>query len=222
MSKQDLSQKDAKSGTTVQIIVAVITVVGVLGAAFLTNWENIFHKKIPEPPKASTPSIPAMRGTATPNLEQSTKGSQSPVVSDVNGNVTINFGEPKLSNGGKQSEVQPVHVANISGEWEAKITYDGKNECLDGFNFTVVGMEFYGTASLCGKLSEIKDGKLNGNDLTFSTKTEGSGSDKESFDLHRYQGVVSKLENEISFVMQTKAKEFQHASIKFIARKVPD
>ncbi len=45
MTKQETPQKNTRSGRTTQIVVAIITTLGILGTAIIGNWDKIFPKK---------------------------------------------------------------------------------------------------------------------------------------------------------------------------------
>ena len=68
------------SSARVQIIVAVIGLVGVVTTALISNWSNIFSRKPPQPTPAAT--SPAMPGSGTPP-----KKSERPIHSS--GRLTI-------------------------------------------------------------------------------------------------------------------------------------
>ena len=110
--------KDSKNNNPVQIIVAVIGIIGVLGGALLANWDKIFPKKAREI-NGETPR-PAMPKVVLSKAEQSTQGPQSPIITGVGGNVTINMGVPRPAD--KAGENQPkAKVVHIAGKWRTTI-----------------------------------------------------------------------------------------------------
>jgi len=110
----------------------------------------------------------------------------------------------------------------ISGEWEAVVTYDWPNaKYSETFSFKVEGNNVFGSASFLGVRRTVRNGNLSGDRLTFVTKSqERLGSTSEPRETrHHYRGRV--LKNEIQFVMQTDGGHSEHSPVEFTARRKP-
>lgn len=112
-------------------------------------------------------------------------------------------------------------VPDISGEWQAEVSYDWPNaNYTEVFNFKVDGDEVTGTASFLTGKKALWEGKLNGDKLTFITKSQeclGALSEPREC-LHHYRGKL--LKDDIRFVMQTTGGFSEHVPIEFTARRV--
>ncbi len=99
-----------------------------------------------------------------------------------------------LMNRQKASANPPA--ASVAGTWEATVKYDWGDSYHEVFDFQVNGQELSGTAGFLGspkgKGRPIWDGKIAGDQISFTTKTltSLSGDDKNYEDKHYYKGVV--------------------------------
>jgi len=93
----------------VQIIVAIIGIVGVLGAALISNWDKLFAS-------AKQPVAPEK------TLSQSSAGNHSPNVANVQGNVNINISNDK-------PQTDKLDIPNFEG----KINSSGQYKAFDQF-----------------------------------------------------------------------------------------
>jgi hypothetical protein len=150
-----VSQERAGMSTRAQIILALLSLVGVLGAALIEHWADLFgHRERSQfqptqmteqpnnpPPRhsadtlaASPPNLQAQL-TPTPKTQHAadratvgvavnTTGSDSPVVSNVTGNVTINIGADSARKNGPdqgQGGTQPrLLVMDMVGDWKSE------------------------------------------------------------------------------------------------------
>ncbi len=109
----------------------------------------------------------------------------------------------------------------INGEWVAEVTYDWKNaHYTEKFTFNGEGGEVYGTASFLGKKRSIVEGKINKDNLLFTTITrEMMDSSPTRETIHHYRGRI--LGDELKFILQTRGGYSEHIPIEFIARRIP-
>lgn len=115
-----------------------------------------------------------------------------------------------------------TNSANIAGKWSATVKYDWGSTYTELFNFEVDGQEVSGTASFLGRGGDhgILDGKIEGNRISFTTKSLStiSSDDKTYEDKHIYKGIVEN--GTIRFTMMTDSSMESHVPIEFIASKV--
>jgi len=88
----------------VQIIVAIIGIVGVLGAALISNWDKLFTSA--KQPIATEKS-----------LSQSSAGNHSPNIANVKGNVNINISSDK-------SQSDKLDIPNFEGKINSSREYE--------------------------------------------------------------------------------------------------
>jgi len=109
-------------------------------------------------------------------------------------------------------------LADISGPWKATVTYDWPGAVYEErFNFEVDGTELSGTASFLTVDRGIFDGKIEGNRVSFVTKTIATMDDKTSQDVHSYKGTVEG--NTIQFSMLTDSSVESHVPVHFTAKR---
>jgi hypothetical protein len=107
---------------------------------------------------------------------------------------------------------------NISGKWKATVTYDWPGAVYEEtFNFEIAGAEVSGTASFLKVDRGIFDGKIEGDRISFVTKTIATMDDKTSQDVHSYKGVVEG--DTIRFTMLTDSSVESHVPIHFAAKR---
>jgi TIR domain len=115
-------------------------------------------------------------------------------------------------------------AASVAGTWEATVKYDWGDSYHEVFDFQVNGQELSGTAGFLGspkgKGRPIWDGKIAGDQISFTTKTltSLSGDDKTYEDKHYYKGIV-KGDN-IAFTLVTDSSVEQHSPVQFTATRV--
>ncbi len=108
--------------------------------------------------------------------------------------------------------------ANVSGKWKATVKYDWPGAIYDErFNFDVTGSELSGTASLLGADRGIFDGKIEGNQIRFMTKSLTTLDDKTYQDQHFYKGTVEG--DTIRFSMLTDSSVESHVPVLFTAKR---
>ena len=188
-----------KSSNVVQISVAIIGAIAVIVAALVANWDKLTSRK------ASDTASPAAGGTsstaAPPASPASTQGPQSPVVSGVGGNVTINIGTA-------DSKSSP-----FEGHWEARIA-ERDTEYLGGFDLRVSGTAVSGVALFRGRESALRDGKISGQDVEFTTRGTGPKGEAE---IRRYRGSLEG--SHIRFTLDIEGPASRHRTLSFLATR---
>jgi hypothetical protein len=108
--------------------------------------------------------------------------------------------------------------ADVNGKWKATVKYDWPGAVYDeSFNFEVAGSEVSGTASLLGVDRGIFDGKIEGDQVRFMTKSLTTLDDKTYQDQHYYKGKVAG--DTIRFSMLTDSSVESHVPVLFTARR---
>lgn len=187
MTQPRPAASESRPSVAVQVIVAIVGLVGVLGGAVLANWDKLFPKQI----GTATSAAPVASSGAT---TQSSTGAQSPVVSGVGGNVTINIGATAPTGKHDAGEAQAVQQAWL-GTWQSALTpsvYDGKRFRLR-LHFERFGSDLIGTAveiDPSGKeypprtLHELR---IQADVATFQTRGTVTSGDQEVPYTERYQ-----------------------------------
>ncbi len=144
----------------VQIAVAVIGVVGTLGTALLANWDKVFG-----PSGGGAPR--------TPVSAPGTQGAQSPIVSNVTGDVKIQIGNAA---GGA------AEAADVAGRWtsgELTNPYDANWRYVLSFDLRVQGDSVVGSVTQRftqpqeQELSQpIVAGRVDGPTVSFQTRSD--------------------------------------------------
>jgi len=108
--------------------------------------------------------------------------------------------------------------ANINGKWKATVKYDWPGAIYEEtFTFEVTGTDLSGTASLLKAGHGILDGKIDGNQVRFITKSLTTLDDKTYQDTHQYKGTVEG--DTIRFSMLTDSNIDSHVPIYFTATR---
>jgi len=117
--------------------------------------------------------------------------------------------------------VQPENrLADVSGKWNATVKYDWGDSYPEIFELEVYGKDLSGSASFLGLGRGILDGKIEGNEISFMTRSFSTiGSDEKTYeDKHLYKGIVEN--NEIRFTMLTDSSTESHVPIHFTASRI--
>ena len=85
------------------------------------------------------------------------------------------------------------------------------------FSFEVASSELSGTASLLGVDHGIFDGKIEGDQISFMTKSLTSLDDQTYQDKHYYKGTVER--DTIRFSMLTDSSVESHVPVHFTAKR---
>jgi hypothetical protein len=117
-----------------------------------------------------------------------------------------------------KSESPEKGSADVNGKWKATVKYDWPGAIYDEtFNFEVAGSELSGTASLLGVDRGIFDGKIEGDQVRFMTKSLTTLDDKTYQDQHYYKGTVAA--DTIRFSMLTDSSVESHVPVLFTAKR---
>jgi hypothetical protein len=118
-------------------------------------------------------------------------------------------------NSGAVKQIAPA--VNVSGKWKATVKYDWGDTYAETFDFEVAGPELSGTASLFQHDRGIFDGKIDGDRISFMTKSQTSLNEKTFEDKHYYKGTVEG--DTIRFSMLTDSGAESHVPIHFTATR---
>jgi hypothetical protein len=116
--------------------------------------------------------------------------------------------------GGDQSPKPAARPEDVSGKWKGTVTYDWPGAVyLETFEFDVAGTKLSGTASLLGADRAIFDGKIEGSQISFLTRSLTEFDSKTYQDKHDYNG---KIEGEkIRFTLFTDSEVEEHTPVHF-------
>lgn len=93
-------------------------------------------------------------------------------------------------------------AVKIDGKWEADVYYEwDKRSVREPFQFRLVAGQLIGSAGYLGYPRGIVAGELNGNVLTFETRSQASVGERDFEYTHRYRGEVDG--DSIRTVMQS-------------------
>lgn len=109
-------------------------------------------------------------------------------------------------------------AASIDGAWRASVTYAWGAAHEETLRFNSRGGEVFGSAGFLGVPRTLVDGRIAGNELAFTTRTQemlGSGPMRTL--THRYRGTVSG--DTIQFLMATEGGSDSGGPIQFTARR---
>jgi hypothetical protein len=106
-----------------------------------------------------------------------------------------------------------IQAADVSGQWLAQIPGRDGNTMETTFTFKTSGQQLSGTVENQYGERQISDGKVSGDDVSFSVKIDFNGNEMTFL----YTGKVSG--NEIKFKRERKGGEFGPASVEFVAKK---
>ena len=138
------------------IVVAVLSLSGVLGASLLANWDKIFSKPAAKAVTAATPAV----------------GAQSPVLTGVSGPVTINYGAGPAPAAAAAVELASARLAGVWLSPSSTHPYQPDRR----FRLRLELRPFGG--GLTGQVSDIPEGQAAGNATELPTlKPEAEGID---------------------------------------------
>jgi hypothetical protein len=106
----------------------------------------------------------------------------------------------------------------FAGRWRAEVKYSWGDSHAEVFNFKVDQNEVFGTASYVRAPRGILDGKIEGNRITFTTKSQTLLGDKTYEEKHQYRGRLTG--NTIEFILQTESGYDSRAPEMFTATRV--
>jgi hypothetical protein len=120
-------------------------------------------------------------------------------------------------NAAAEADKVQAAAASVAGTWSGTVKYDWGDSHAEKFAFEVAGQELSGTASFLGYDRGIMDGKLEGNRISFTTKTITSINHRSYEDKHLYKGTVQG--EAIDFTMMTDSGAESHVPIRFTLRR---
>jgi TIR domain len=106
---------------------------------------------------------------------------------------------------------------SVAGKWTGTVKYDWGESYTETFEFELAGGELSGTASYLQRPRGILDGKLEGNRVTFTTKSLTSLNDKTFEDTHRYRGTIDG--RAITFTLMTDSGAESHVPVRFTVQR---
>ncbi|MBM3788882.1 MAG: hypothetical protein FJW35_00870 [Acidobacteria bacterium] len=107
--------------------------------------------------------------------------------------------------------------AEAGGRWVADVRYDFGVNQREVFRFTLEGEKLLGTASFLGVDRTVREGKVRGEEITFTTVTSEAAGSESREARHLYRGTVQA--QEIRFTMQTEGGFSEHPPVDFVARR---
>lgn len=105
----------------------------------------------------------------------------------------------------------------VAGKWKATVKYWDVDTYAETFNFEVVGTELSGTASFLGQSLNIFDGKIEGDRISFMTKSLTGLGDQTYVDKQYYKGTVEG--DTIRFSMLIDSSISQNPPYHFMAKR---
>jgi len=108
-------------------------------------------------------------------------------------------------------------AASVRGKWSGTVKYDWGDSYAETFDFEVAGRELSGTASFLQRGRGILDGKLEGNRVSFTTKSMVSIGEKSYEDKHYYKGTIEG--DAIRFSLMTDSGAESHVPVYFTVRR---
>lgn len=117
-----------------------------------------------------------------------------------------------------QAATREVGTSSAAGDWQAEVTYEWGAKYSETLSLTVEGREVSGTASFLGVPRGITAGTIEGDRISFETRSqEAIGDFSQPRDVvHRYRGRISG--DTIAFTMQPEGGSSQ-APATFTARR---
>ncbi len=184
-------QRKVKSKRLALAVSSVLAVVVILGG-ILVVWQV-------KPAAHPNPDSAAQKRTAPANAPVPSAQPVNPIEADKS--RSLNTGS-----------------ADVSGKWKATVKYDWPGAIYEEtFSFEVVGTELSGTASLLQVDHGIFDGKIEGDQVRFTTKSLTALDDKTYQDVHYYKGTIEG--DTIRFSMLTDSSADSHVPVHFTAKR---
>lgn len=186
----------APARLSTQVVVALLGLLGVLGAALIANWDKVFGGRQPAATArpasivaaAPTPasSVPAAAASSPTSLGGSTSGAQSPIVNSGGGSVTINIAPPAPASAATPARPPADISSRLVGTWITPVAqnpYSASHPFRLRLRFERFGDQLIGTATdiradaTDGHARDMLDLKVDGRTASFSTagSTVGSG-----------------------------------------------
>ena len=200
----------------------------VTGIEALAIEDGRFHRDADQLIELLETSVPAKEGSSAPRQREHSN------LNLIGGLVVLaavlalalivwstRSARPHTKGAHPRAEASAEVPANISGTWEAQVTYSWGDSYKELFKFESEGDALTGTASYLGGGRGdrgILDGKIQGNKIRFTTKSYADVNDKTYEEKHYYLGTVSG--DQIRFVLQTDSGYDSQLPQKFVAMRV--
>ncbi len=151
-------------------------------------------------------------------VQEKTAGRQVPwESSSLTGDFYFDVTVPEAGDSSEPVGEVGINAEHLLGSWAAEVTYDWGATHSERFNFRLFGTTVQGTASFLGLDRAVVDAVIEGNQLTFVTRSQEAMGGETSTLTHHYLGVVS--EDGIAFMMRTEGGSGSHVPIEFTAKR---
>jgi hypothetical protein len=163
-------------------------------------------------------TVPGLRGSPPAAQWRRWTPAVAAVVIAAIAAVMLVFREKEPSAGGAADRsASTAPAAHVAGSWTGTVKYDWGDSHAEKFAFEFDGHELSGTASFLGYDRGILDGRVEGNRLSFTTKTITSLNDRSYEDTHQYKGVLEG--DAIEFTMMTDSGAESHVPVRFTVKR---
>lgn len=114
---------------------------------------------------------------------------------------------------------QGVPAPDVAGHWTAQVQYDWGAVHAETFDFQLRNGRILGSASFLGGMLGIESGRLDGQVLSFVTRSDEVQGDAPARQVtHRYEGTVTA--DAIRFTLEITGGYSSHVPVEFVARRV--
>ena len=120
--------------------------------------------------------------------------------------------------GSGRSRSRAGRRASVAGKWTGTVKYDWGDSYEETFDFDVAGGELSGTASFLQRPRGILDGKLEGNRVSFTTKSLTSTRRQDVRGHAPLQG-HGRRRTSSSFTLSTDSGAESHVPVRFTVRR---
>ena len=108
-------------------------------------------------------------------------------------------------------------LPDVAGRWVADVQYDFGERYSEEFVFRMDAGNLGGSASFLGVARGIVEGKVEDDQISFTTRTQEYFGEETRQIQHRYRGTI--VGDEIQFVMQTEGGSSVHPPVELIAKR---
>jgi TIR domain-containing protein len=173
----------------------------------------------PAPSASDAPQIPAKSPEPPSAKSQEVKSPARPVERSLKAATPLPSSTAKADPPAPVAAVVPGSDAStgFGGRWQAAVKYSWGDSHTEVFSFKVDQNEVYGTASYVGGARGILDGKIEGNRISFTTKSMTMLGDKTYEEKHFYKGHLTG--DTIDFILQTESGYDSRAPEMFTANR---
>ena len=177
----------------------------------------LIYSRQPKPAPAQPPAANIAAPTPSPSADP--PPAQVPAVKKEPPHAQVRTAPVTPARPAEPAAVKaPENPESFSGRWQAQVKYSWGDSYKEVFNFKVDQNELLGTASYVGGPRGILDGKIDGNKITFTTKSLTALGDKTYEEKHNYRGRLSG--GAIEFMLQTDSGYDSRVPEEFTATRV--